>query len=227
MKLTRKQMIEKAIELKGKMAHDFNFKTDWCASFIDYLFGDSTPFTINEHYSCTAQVNYWKKSNKWYEPKDINLLQVGDILYYVGFDDIPNDYDHVGIVTYIHGNNISVLEGNNGGGSWSTTSVNYRYITKDYKYIGGFAKPDYSIDSTVSDAKMNYGKWLVDTYLKRVEIIQMMLNSVLSINLEIDGYFGYKTEKAVIDFQSLYDLEIDGIVGINTITKLCLQYFKI
>lgn len=36
----------------------------------------------------------------------------------------------------------------------------------------------------------------------------------------VDGYFGQKTERAVMDFQKVYGLDVDGIAGYNTLTKL-------
>jgi peptidoglycan hydrolase-like protein with peptidoglycan-binding domain len=39
-------------------------------------------------------------------------------------------------------------------------------------------------------------------------------------NLDIDGDFGPLTEKALLDFQQLNDLEVDGIAGPATYAKL-------
>ena len=46
------------------------------------------------------------------------------------------------------------------------------------------------------------------------------------LNLKIDGIFGSITEEAVKDFQGTNGLEVDGIVGANTLSKLNLLVNK-
>lgn len=46
------------------------------------------------------------------------------------------------------------------------------------------------------------------------------------LNLKADGIFGTITEEAVKDFQRANGLEVDGIVGANTISKLNLSVNK-
>lgn len=46
------------------------------------------------------------------------------------------------------------------------------------------------------------------------------------LNLKADGIFGPLTEKAVKDFQRSNGLEVDGIVGANTLSKLNLSVNK-
>lgn len=46
------------------------------------------------------------------------------------------------------------------------------------------------------------------------------------LNLKIDGIFGPLTEEAVKDFQRSNSLEVDGIVGANTLSKLNLSVNK-
>ena len=52
-----------------------------------------------------------------------------------------------------------------------------------------------------------------------VEMLQTMLNKV-GYKIAIDGIFGRQTLAAVKDFQAKHGLRVDGIVGINTWTKL-------
>ena len=46
------------------------------------------------------------------------------------------------------------------------------------------------------------------------------------LNLKVDGIFGPITEEAVKDFQRSNGLEVDGIVGTNTLSKLNLSVNK-
>ncbi|EIA21822.1 Spore cortex-lytic enzyme, pre-pro-form, partial [Candidatus Arthromitus sp. SFB-3] len=41
---------------------------------------------------------------------------------------------------------------------------------------------------------------------------------------DITGNFGEQTEKAVRDFQKIFNLKVDGIVGKKTWKKICLVY---
>lgn len=53
-----------------------------------------------------------------------------------------------------------------------------------------------------------------------VEKLQKLLNQRVAAYLTIDGIFGSKTEAAVKTAQTIFFLEIDGIVGPNTWTVL-------
>lgn len=230
--MDRNTIITKAYNAIGKNAKDFNFQTEWCALFIDWLFGDDTPFTGNEHYSCTSQMNLWKSIGCW--ENGTSCIAVGDIIYYDW--DSSGDCDHVGIVVQVQGDSITVIEGNFGNGNWQSNHVAYRTITHSYAYVRGYAIPDYKTDTnthTTSNTPANerhgtlYSTDMVNTCYAKVEQIQNMLNVVNNSGITCDGYYGNKTKQAVIDFQKKYKLEIDGIVGKETITKLCQLYFKV
>ena len=57
-----------------------------------------------------------------------------------------------------------------------------------------------------------------------VEILQQELNKVVGCNLEVDGIFGPITRSCVKTFQSKYRLEVDGVVGSKTCSKLNSLY---
>lgn len=50
--------------------------------------------------------------------------------------------------------------------------------------------------------------------------LQYLLNYLYGIKLKVDGIFGVKTEAAVKQFQQDYGLVVDGIVGVQTWTRL-------
>lgn len=52
-----------------------------------------------------------------------------------------------------------------------------------------------------------------------VKFLQKLLKKA-GYNIKVDGIFGRQTFRAVIDFQKKHGLAVDGIVGINTWTKL-------
>lgn len=54
----------------------------------------------------------------------------------------------------------------------------------------------------------------------QVQTIQALLNGFIGSKLSIDGIFGSKTEQAVKDYQRSRDLDVDGIVGVQTWTRI-------
>lgn len=53
-----------------------------------------------------------------------------------------------------------------------------------------------------------------------VSTLQKMLKKILNNGMKVDGHFGLHTERAVIQFQTLYNLTPDGLVGSQTMRKL-------
>jgi lipoprotein-anchoring transpeptidase ErfK/SrfK len=54
-----------------------------------------------------------------------------------------------------------------------------------------------------------------------VQSIQRLLNYVEGSNIKEDGFFGPETYNAIVKYQGKNGLKADGIVGIQTATKLC------
>lgn len=54
----------------------------------------------------------------------------------------------------------------------------------------------------------------------QVELLQEHLNLVMEAGLKVDGGFGDKTQKAVENFQSKYELKVDGVYGPNSYEKM-------
>lgn len=59
---------------------------------------------------------------------------------------------------------------------------------------------------------------------QHVKDLQYKLKKVLNRNISIDGDYGNTTKQAVWDFQSLYNLYVDGIVGDKTTSVLNRAY---
>lgn len=58
------------------------------------------------------------------------------------------------------------------------------------------------------------------TISSEVKTLQRLLNGIQSSGLSVDGNFGSKTQTAVKVFQKRNNLTVDGIVGLNTWSKL-------
>lgn len=216
--MTLREVLNKAKDAIGENYRICNANTDWCQMFINWLFAGTENDTHSA--SCTQSVKAWKSKGRF-----DNVPCIGSIVYFQGLDDIPNDYDHVGIVTNVSNGKIYTIEGNTDGSHWTNTTVGEYAYKIDSNIIGGYAHPLYDDVSATSTGE--YSTSLVNTQLFAVEMIQRMLNRTDNATLICDGYYGILTEKAVKNYQSTHGLVVDGIVGKNTITSLVKEVFNI
>lgn len=79
-------------------------------------------------------------------------------------------------------------------------------------------RPDVSINFIKESVKMLAIKQGENS--SRVKLVQGILNVFLGINLNVDGIFGNATFQAVQKYQSILHLEVDGIIGEETINTL-------
>lgn len=125
---------------------------DWCAATItaNAIRQDMAEIFAKEC-SCTMQIHQWQQMGRWIE-RDDYVPQPGDIIYYAwdaaGTGDWTKSVDHVGAVVSCDGKNIVAIEGN------YKNNVSRRTIPVNYKYIRGFAVPDYASLATQEDDKM-------------------------------------------------------------------------
>ena len=130
---------------------------DWCAATItaNAIRQDMTGIFAKEC-SCNLQIRQWQKMGRWVE-RDDYAPQTGDIIYYAwdanGSGDWASSVDHVGAVVSCEGGYITVIEGN------YKNNVSRRRIPVNYKFIRGFAVPDYaSLATEEEDDMVRYRK---------------------------------------------------------------------
>ena len=186
----------------------YNFRIEWCACFISWLatkcgITDIIPVDM----SCNSQIRKFKNLGCYLGKQGV-IPRVADIVYY-NWDDIY-DADHVGIVTAVNGDTITVIEGNNGN------QPNDRVRTRTIKYtsylIYGFARPNYAKydgnpaeeskpDTSSDEFDKQYGPnpKLIFTYKydDQVKELQVMLNRADNAGLATDGKYGVYTYSAV------------------------------
>ena len=123
----------------------------WCATFVSAMavlcgLTDIMPTEC----SCAKMVELYKKLGRWHEADDYTP-KLGDVIMYdwgdSGVGDNVGQPDHVGIVAYISGNTMKIIEGN------ISDSVNYRTLSVNGKYIRGYCLPDFASKSTRDQAK--------------------------------------------------------------------------
>ncbi len=196
----------------------YNYRIEWCACFISWL-AEKLGITdiIPVDMSCNSQISKFKALGVWHTDRN---FQSGDIIYYDW--DISGDADHVGIIEKVAGNTLTVIEGNNG--NYPNDRVRRREINSASSLIFGYARPKYPVTGSANGSDVNISLPTVrkgDTG-NVVKILQAFLVAYeYSIGISgIDGDFGFDTESAVKQFQKNSEIEVDGIVGKDTWTKL-------
>ncbi len=124
----------------------------WCAATVSAMAAKCGLLDIiPAECSCPRQVALWQKMGRWME-NDAYTPKAGDIIYYdwqdSGAGDNTGTPDHVGIVTKVEGNTITVIEGN------AADTVKYRTLAVNGKYIRGFGLPDYASKATHEKTEM-------------------------------------------------------------------------
>lgn len=114
----------------------------WCATFVSAMaIKRGMTDIIPRECSCYYQVEAFKKMGRWQE-NDAYKPNPGDIIYYDWQDSGSGDNtgvpDHVGIVEYVSGDQICVIEGN------KNDTVERRYIKVNGSCIRGYGLPDYA-----------------------------------------------------------------------------------
>lgn len=114
----------------------------WCATFVSAVaiqcgLTDIMPTEC----SCSKMINRYKNLGRWQEA-DNYVPKLGDVIMYdwgdSGYGDNTGAPDHTGIVAYISGNTMKIIEGN------ISNAVNYRTLSVNGRYIRGYCLPDYA-----------------------------------------------------------------------------------
>ena len=128
---------------------DGGYNYPWCAAFVSWCANQAGISTdiIPKHSSCTIGMNWFKDRGLWedgayyggsYTPK------AGDIVYYSDNYN-QNVSSHVGIVTGLNGNYLTVIEGNTDGNRVTEYTKNSKR-TLSNGYVLGYGTPEYGDD---------------------------------------------------------------------------------
>ena len=188
----------------------------WCCVFIWWLFDRSNAaklfFAGGKTASCTALMNFAKKNDLWitsdYRPGDLILFN---------FDD-DSSAEHIGICESADSESVTCIEGNTGITSEDNGGSVMRR-TRSLSFVLGAYRPKYVAENhnsiTITLPTLKNGSCGAS-----VRALQILLNGFGHNCGKVDGIIGKKTLAAIKRFQSAKNLTIDGIVGINTWTKL-------
>lgn len=206
--------------------YKLSYTDAWCAGFVSAvgkLCGLSD--IILPECSCDRMISKYKAAGRWQE-KDSYAPQVGDLVMYdwgdTGSGDNTGSADHVGIITAVAGQSMTVLEGN------MSDKVGYRTMSINGRYIRGFCLPAFEATTTDAASKPAASAQEVETVSVKVKVLkkgvtgsavkalQLLLNGAGCNCGTVDGDFGSKTEAAVKAYQKKAGLTCDGIAGAKT-----------
>ena len=196
----------------------------WCACQISWdmmtAFGLETAKKLLRHWPyvyCPTMANLF---TLYANP------QVGDIVIFKH----NGVFTHTGLVIKVQGDKFWTIEGNTSGASGIVANGG-GVCQKSYynSQLPGtkFCRPDYSIVTSIKSGSSTNISTTTTTknwieYGDRgndVKTLQTKLNKV-GYKLEVNGICGNATVTAIKDFQTKYNLAVDGQAGKNTITKL-------
>lgn len=197
----------------------------WCCIFIWWLFKECDASNLfyggGKTASCTVLMNYYKSKGQF-----SNTPKVGSLVFFQ-FDN-DSYADHIGIVTAVNSNGtIETIEGNTGNGNDANGGSVMRR-TRNKSVVMGYAYPYGNINDTTT-SNVTGGMCKVNLKMLRngnkgnsVKALQILLigNGYSCGPYGADGDFGGSTLKAVKQYQKDKNLQVDGIVGTNTWSKL-------
>lgn len=228
------KFVETALKEIGNAFEKYGLNDEWCARFVSW---------------CAEKCNYVDKyfvftdgagtharegvSHKYGEFKLADgkyLPQVGDcVLYRYSDDSKYNDIyhsDHIGIVVHTRSNGLyfDTVEGNTCGTNYKNTSVNRfnnRYVLS--KNVHGFYVPKFNKLSEKAEKAEKYIKFGdIDniSYMLKTLLKLLYFSNIIHTLVDDKKGFGEKTLQAVKEFQQKYNLEVDGVVGYQTLQKM-------
>ena len=191
-------------------------------------FGLNKAKTLLKHWPYVYCPTLGEKFTKYANP------QKGDIvIFYRG-----GTFAHTGIVTKVDGDRFWTIEGNtsgasgiiaNGGGVCKKSYYNSqlpgtKFCRPNYSIITSVNSPSSSGSSPISPSNpknyLQYGDTGNDVKVLQQKLNKVGMRDANGKKLVEDGEFGSATKYAVRAFQEKYRLEVDGIAGKDTISKL-------
>ena len=121
----------------------------WCAAFVSAV-GAACGLTsvLLPECGCEPMIALYRAAGRW-EEADEAIPRPGDLIFYdwqdAGAGDCRGEADHVGLITAVEGDLLTVVEGN------LSDAVGERRLYAGARFIRGFARPDYASAATADD----------------------------------------------------------------------------
>lgn len=239
--MNRKKFVEEAKKRVGKSGEDlfkrYQLRTDWCLMEVYYLEHDVSGITdVPKNFSCSGFMNtdFAKKRKN----REFKTAEIGDIVFFELNGNRGDGADHVGVVIENTGHSIKLLEGNvqgNSSGIWYDTSISdiyeYDYYNSSLDWIIDMSEyfTDEEEPEEEPEPEEPDGTFTVQIRTLRrgdkgndVKALQRLLytDGYSCGPCFDDGDFGECTERAVLEYQAVHELEVDGIVGKQTFSEM-------
>ena len=213
----------------GNTYKDYGLNDEWCARFISNLAercGFIGKYFVNTNGAgCHPRYGVKNGYGKFYLADGSYTPQVGDCVLYRYSDDSTYDdiyhSDHIGIIVNVTGLHFSTIEGNTDGTNYRTTSVN-KFDNRNVfdKNVHGFYVPNYNNVVKHNDGYIQLGDVNNYSYMLKTMLKLLKKQGYIKSNVDDKKGFGNGTLKAVREFQTLSKIEVDGIVGYETLKKM-------
>lgn len=198
----------------------------WCACTVSALaIACNATDIIPIEVSCTKLIELAKAKGIWVEADNYDKVLPGDFLLYDwqdnGKGDNKGNPDHIGIVEYVAGDTITVIEGN------YQNAVGRRCIRVNGKYIRGYIAPKYDAEPVKATKPKEVCTVEIKVLKKGAKgnTVKAMQTLLISYGFYCGGYgadgsFGPGTDSALRSYQKTKGLGVDGICGPKTWAKL-------
>lgn len=213
----------------GKEMHEIypsimDYPAYWCDCFVDWCFykayGVSTAKSLiggNFDDYTVASAQMYKNKNAYYTSNP----KVGDQIFFNNGTRIC----HTGLVYKVTSTTVYTIEGNTSASSGVIAnggSVAKKSYKLSYARIDGYGRPKYSSTATSNVAKPTLK---IGSTGSEVKVLQLNLNTLnitdaSNKSLKLDGIFGTSTKEAIMRFQKKYKLDVDGIYGKESASKM-------
>ena len=201
----------------------------WCAVFVSWCLAQAGITGIKtDGAGCFARE--YQDRGRWLESEysdSSTTPQIGDIVTFVwnyaGRYNSQDRYysDHVGIVYAVDDNYIYTVEGN-AGASNDTSTVKYKSYSRTNGCINGYFRLNDFANTESEDEEMNFKQGDKSDGVLAYKALLLLANdfNIISVKIDNNNIFGKGTYDATIEVQKLFNLEVDGIAGKQTISAL-------
>lgn len=180
------------------------YSDEWCATAVSAAFitAGLTDIGFTEC-SCNRMIALYKAKGRWKE-NDTYVPKVGDVIMYDWNDNGVGDNvglaDHVGLVTEVNGNKLTIIEGN------KNETVAYRSIDINGKFIRGYCVPDYASKASKPVETVSTATYSKTAFVRDVQ---------KAFGATVDGIAGPETLNSTITLSAILNRKHEAIRAVQ------------
>ena len=180
------------------------YSDEWCATAVSAAFitAGLTDIGFTEC-SCNRMIALYKAKGRWKE-NDTYVPKVGDVIMYDWNDNGVGDNvglaDHVGLVTEVNGNKLTIIEGN------KNETVAYRSIDINGKFIRGYCVPDYASKASKPVETVSTATYSKTAFVRDVQ---------KAFGATVDGIAGSETLNSTITLSAILNRKHEAIRAVQ------------